>query len=251
DTIIESESFGGDRYGCHLKNRGCVWDERGLELVKEKKEKKPSKNTAIVIYRKGDDTIALDKDTGKTAKATCSKDDEYDFYTGAKLALGRLTEPTRKFKVGDKVIGNKKANGVYAITKEGWKGVVKEIHTYPYIVVEKNGFSPEVDENCFDLDLDTEAEAEEPIKVGDKVKVVDTGEVFTTDYTWVSVHVHDDTHKIRYAFNDGMGFDCGVYELAEIYTVMYIAEGKAYITVRPDDSYYPCYLVGLDGLEKV
>ena len=51
----------------------------------------PLKNECIVIYRKGDETIALDKTTGKKAVAKCHPDDEYDFNTGAKLAFERLT----------------------------------------------------------------------------------------------------------------------------------------------------------------
>lgn len=54
------------------------------EFLREGKE-------CIVIYRKGDETIALDKTTGKKAVAKCHPDDEYDFNTGAKLAFARLT----------------------------------------------------------------------------------------------------------------------------------------------------------------
>lgn len=46
--------------------------------------------SCIVIYKKGAETIALDKSTGKKAVAKCSPDDTYDFYTGAELALSRL-----------------------------------------------------------------------------------------------------------------------------------------------------------------
>ena len=45
----------------------------------------------FVIYRNGDEVIAKDCNTGKTAKAVCSKDDTFDFTVGAKLALDRLT----------------------------------------------------------------------------------------------------------------------------------------------------------------
>lgn len=51
----------------------------------------PLHNECIVIYRKGEETVALDKTTGKQAVARCSQQDEYDFYTGAKLAFERLT----------------------------------------------------------------------------------------------------------------------------------------------------------------
>lgn len=57
------------------------WDERGLELCG---------NETIVIYRKGNEVIALDKQTGKKAIAKCSPEDTFDFNIGAKLAFDRL-----------------------------------------------------------------------------------------------------------------------------------------------------------------
>lgn len=64
-----------------LKGLSYAWAEDWLE---------PAKPETIVIYRNGDKTVALDKRTGKKAEAKCSKDDEYDFYVGAKIAFERL-----------------------------------------------------------------------------------------------------------------------------------------------------------------
>lgn len=50
------------------------------------------KNECIVIYRDGNSVIAKDKVTGKKAEAKCHLDDEFDFTTGAKLALERLSQ---------------------------------------------------------------------------------------------------------------------------------------------------------------
>ena len=47
-------------------------------------------NSAIVIYQKGNEVIALDKSTGKKATAKCSLEDEFNFSTGAKIAFNRL-----------------------------------------------------------------------------------------------------------------------------------------------------------------
>ena len=55
------------------------------------KDKETNKKQCIVIYRKGTDTIALDKSTGKKAVAKLHPDDEYDFNVGAQLAFDRLT----------------------------------------------------------------------------------------------------------------------------------------------------------------
>lgn len=56
------------------------------------KEVEPVKNECIVIYRKDNQVIALDKTTGKKAIAKCSPEDEFDFYTGCEIAFKRLTE---------------------------------------------------------------------------------------------------------------------------------------------------------------
>lgn len=65
-------------------------------------------NQSIVIYRKGQEVIALDKSTGKKAVAKCSPEDTFDFKVGAKLAFERLIYTPKivkqyKYKVGDKV----------------------------------------------------------------------------------------------------------------------------------------------------
>lgn len=91
-------------------------------------------NECIVIYRKGDETIALDKRTGKKAVAKCSPEDEYDFTTGAKLAFERLTgteeskseEKTESYYSG-KVVAISKVEG-FTIGKiyEFVKGFTKD-----------------------------------------------------------------------------------------------------------------------------
>ena len=78
-----------------------VWDERALERV----------YNTVIIYQKDDKTvIALDKVTGETAEARCNPIDEFDFCTGAKLALDRLLNSTIRvddkdstIRVGDRV----------------------------------------------------------------------------------------------------------------------------------------------------
>lgn len=65
----------------------------------------------IVIYRKDNKVVALDKATGKEGVSRCAPEDTFDFETGAKLAFKRLVgedtavEPVKpeapKFKVGE------------------------------------------------------------------------------------------------------------------------------------------------------
>lgn len=54
------------------------------------------KDETIVIYRKDDKVIALDKRTGEKTEAKCHPDDEFNFETGAKLAFERLLEEQEK-----------------------------------------------------------------------------------------------------------------------------------------------------------
>lgn len=56
----------------------------------------------IVITRKGRKVTAEDQD-GNHASARCCPEDTFDFYEGARLALERLEEKTRKIKEGDTV----------------------------------------------------------------------------------------------------------------------------------------------------
>lgn len=141
DEIIENKS---GKIAYWLEGFPYKWDERGLA---------PAENQTIVIYRNGNDVIAKDKSTGKSAKARCSKEDTFDFNVGAKLAFERLMGQGRKFKVGDKVIGNAKANNEYCLITEGWKGTVIESLSDGKITVrDKKGATYRVKEDCFDLD---------------------------------------------------------------------------------------------------
>lgn len=105
--------------------------------------------------------IAKDLDSGKTGVAKCNPTDTFDFYTGAKLAFARLCgedkpkEPQkRKFKVGDKVVGNKKASANYSITREGWRGTVFEVppdEDFIWVRSENGDSHFYVRTSCFDL----------------------------------------------------------------------------------------------------
>lgn len=65
---------------------GHVWFEHEIEKVNSKKT--PPR---IVVYRDGNTVTARDLKTGETASAVCSKDDTFDFHTGAFIAMARLT----------------------------------------------------------------------------------------------------------------------------------------------------------------
>lgn len=182
-------------FGHCEKERGYWCCDEMLELV----EKKP--NECIVIYRKDSDVIALDKRTGKKAVAKCSPDDEFDFNIGAKLAFERLREKIYRivkqyeYEVGDKVkFVDKWSTGTNednfgrhddflgkVLTIEdvriGYRTIyykVKESHRKEGIL--KNWW---FNDNCIEGKAVGINESDE-IKVGDYVKIVDRGEMYTT-----------------------------------------------------------------------
>lgn len=88
------------------------------------------------------------------------------------------------------------------------------------------------------------------IKVSDKVKIKDIGEVYNGYAAWVSKNVHDIKEVARYAYCGNPDTDC-------VYEVIAIAphstekrENLAYIK-RIDGLFFPCYLISLAGLEKM
>ena len=85
---IRRLSSGLNLYGVSFDRdgRGRAFLEREIEKVKVKKT--PPR---IVIYQNGDTVTARDLETGETASAVCSKDDTFDFHTGAFIAVSRLT----------------------------------------------------------------------------------------------------------------------------------------------------------------
>ena len=72
-----------------IENKNGAFVGSTFEVVPRFFEKVKPKT--IVIYRKDQSVIALDKTTGKTAEARCNPADTFCFMTGAKLAFERLT----------------------------------------------------------------------------------------------------------------------------------------------------------------
>lgn len=79
-------------------SKRVTWDTRGWKEGYKNITAKEflGKNECIVIYRNGSETIAFNKVTKEKAVAKCSPSDTYDFMTGAKLALERLTGKEEK-----------------------------------------------------------------------------------------------------------------------------------------------------------
>lgn len=94
DILCRFKNFHGHN-GNGVTKRGKDYDTSDhwyvqphwIELIKDE---------TIVIYRKDDKVIALDKRTGKKTEAKCHPDDKFNFETGAKLAFERLLEEPEK-----------------------------------------------------------------------------------------------------------------------------------------------------------
>lgn len=137
--IIETDVYGIKKYVRYktikdVTGNGKIIDKFNINSPFTKKLKPVKENECIVIYRKENETIALNKRTGKKAVAKCSPEDEYNFTTGAKLAFERLTgteeskseEKTESYYSG-KVVAISKAEG-FTIGKiyEFVKGFTKD-----------------------------------------------------------------------------------------------------------------------------
>ncbi len=87
------------------------------------------------------------------------------------------------------------------------------------------------------------------LKVGDTVRVIDTGRLLINPHGWLRKHVNDDDLKIRFAYGDGLGYWKGVIRVTDRkFKVKIIAENKAYIeTLLPVMN---GYIIELEGLEK-
>lgn len=63
---------------------------------------------------------------------------------------GRPKKESYKFKVGDKVIGNKKATDKYCVTREGWIGTVTSVNKYYFTASKNNGIEYSLHYEYFD-----------------------------------------------------------------------------------------------------
>lgn len=177
-------------------NHCWYFDEAELEIIKDE---------TIVIYRNGNNVVALDKSTGKKAEAKCNTADEFDFRTGARLAFNRLMgedvkpgngvrEVKRKAKVGEyikvvdahSIFGTYKNGDILKVTDvtsagcecEGSDALSPGLWREEYVVLEN--YKPE-----------KEPEKKDEICVGDTVKVTDAGKQYYLYDTWSGLNGYE------------------------------------------------------------
>ncbi len=219
----------------------------------------------IVIYFKDNETIALDKETGKKGIARCHPSDEFDRITGATIALTRLahecgkkalddvekhdeektSEP--KFKVGDKVKIKKGLElhkeycgytyiGLMDKQKDAVLTVIAVEEEYGKYVYKCSG-EPSFWYTDEMIDL-YEEPVKKTFKVGDRVRVRewdDMAEEF--DHTAARINC-------KFGFIDDMRQYCG-----KIATIKKIIHGDIFKLVFDDESSCSSYIFSTDMIE--
>lgn len=177
-----------------------------LEFSDFEWDNKNTKRKPVIIYRNGQDVIALDKETGEKAVAKCHPNDEFDFAIGAKTAFGRLyhsqdyipegnkAKCKPEFQVGDRVRFIKKDYEIRNVNIVNELGVIRETETGTSSVLVEfdnnigghSGGGKGKDNHCWwvmnsseYLELVDNKDAKE-INVGDRVKVIDTGRAYSS-----------------------------------------------------------------------
>lgn len=210
----------------------------------------PYNDTKIIITTDGITTTARLYEGGKnlikTAEAKCSPADTFDFETGAKLAFERLITK-EYFEKGKRYIFDlEKYRKAMGRSEEATPKWACEATGKPVKVISKTrgtalkyGVMPNW---CIEA-------PDETIKVGDRVKVINTGKICPNDTLWVTKNVHDKVLVAKFSYGDELGYDEGIRSVDSDFIVRVIACNKAYIQMI---GVYEekCYLIGLDGLQK-
>lgn len=250
---VEFDEFvgGHDCNGFAKEGHGWNHAEDALDLVK-------TQNETIVIYRKDNKVVALDKSTGEKAEANCNPADEFDFRTGAKLAFNRLMgedvkpdngvrEVKRKAKVGEyiKIVD---AHPYLIPYKNG--DIFKVISTgEPVVVIEKDGTPATSAWNKEYVVLENykpeeKKEDDSEIHVGDMVEVTRSGGCYSTYDTWSGLGSYRKNYVNGASVEDGM-----------VAKVLNIAKhNRLYNTLlaliqNPKTS--QVFIIKIDGIKKV
>lgn len=228
-------------------------EEKCFDLVRKAKQE------TIVIYRKDNKVVALDKSTGEKAEANCNPADEFDFRTGAKLAFNRLMgedvkpdngvrEVKRKAKVGEyiKIVDAKSflipyENGEIFIVI-GVKGAtcevensVKRCHTWhsEYVVLEN--YKPEEK---------VQEQNDSEIHVGDMVEVTRSGGCYSAYDTWSGLGSYRQNFVKGVSVEDGM--------VAKVLNIAQHGDDKwKTLALIQNPNTTQVFIINIDGIKKV
>lgn len=85
-------------------SRSGFFKENGYKIIKWSDAKNCNSREEIIVYRSGNEVIALHKENGETvksAKSKCNPEDEFNFNVGVKLAFERLMNDNTKDDLPD------------------------------------------------------------------------------------------------------------------------------------------------------
>lgn len=249
-----------------------------LEFSDFEWDNKNTKRKPVIIYRNGQDVIALDKETGEKAVAKCHPNDEFDFAIGAKIAFGRLyhsqdyisegneAKCKPKFQVGDRVRCIKEDCEIRSINIVNELGVIREAETGASSVLVEfdnnigghSGGGKGKDNHCWwfmnsseYLELVDNKDAKE-INVGDRVKVIDTGRAYSSYTEWVTKNAPEFAVYYMYCASY---FYPSIREriTASTFTVVAKAPHSDFadrMLYLIQDEFARCFLLGEEGLKK-
>lgn len=254
---VEFDEFVGDHDCNGFAKEGHGWNhaEDALDLVK-------TQNETIVIYRKDNKVIALDKSTGEKAEAKCNPADEFDFRTGAKLAFNRLMgedvkpdngvrEVKRKAKVGEyiKIVDAMpsmipyKNGDIFKVLSTSMLGVViekdgkavTEAWHREYVVLEN--YKPKEK---------AQKEDDSEIHVGDMVEVTHSGHCYSTYRSWSGLGNYVQNYVNGVPVKDGMV--AKVLNIAK-HDKIDITRRNLALIQNPKTS--QVFIIKIDGIKKV
>ena len=249
-----------------------------LEFSDFEWDNKNTKRKPVIIYRNGQDVIALDKETGEKAVAKCHPNDEFDFAIGAKIAFGRLyhsqdyiSEDNKakckpEFQVGDRVRCIKKDYKIGGINIVNELGVIREAETGASSVLVEfdnnigghSGGGKGKDNHCWwvmnsseYLELVDNKDAKE-INVGDRVKVIDTGCAYNSYTEWVTKNAPEFAVYYMYCASY---FYPSIRERITASTFTVVAKAPHSDSTNKtlyliQDEFARCFLFGEEGLKK-
>lgn len=246
---VEFDKFVGGHDCDGFAKDGHGWNcaEDALDLVK-------TQNETIVIYRKDNKVVALDKSTGEKAEAKCNPADEFDFRTGAKLAFNRLMgedvkpdngvrEVKRKAKVGEyvKVVNEKSVFNTY---KNGDIFKVTYVTASGCICKNSDGDAGLWHEEYVVLENYKPEENDSEIHVGDMVEVTHRGKCYSTYYTWSGLGSY------RQNFVNGVSVENGM--VAKVLNISQHDDDKwKTLALIQNPKTSQVFIINIDGIKKV
>lgn len=241
-----------------IKGSCSVWEvftveEKCFDLVRKAKQE------TIVIYRKDNKVVALDKSTGEKAEANCNPADEFDFRTGAKLAFNRLMGEDAKPDNGVREVKRKAKVGEY----------IKVVYAMPCLIPYKNGdifkvncvttsgcICKKSEENVglwhreyvvlenYKPEEKSQEDDDSEIRVGDMVEVTHSGRCYSSYDKWSGLGSYRQNYVKEVSVEDGM--------VAKVLNISQHDDDKRKtLALIQNPKTSQVFIINIDGIKKV